>query len=369
VKVGLWWQDSFFAEHPLKNKEKNDMTQYRKAIQSRDRRFVIPAGSQVVLLCDVSFSSDDSDCIGTSCHDESLLRDPTANVPTGAVDERPHVKKAGTVGVVMACPSHNDAPYTVRFSDQRIASLSFGELTLRREEVDSALSEREVDWSQYVIYSCRVGSRAFGLASENSDDDIRGIFLPPADLHWSLFPIPEQIEKNEDGDDTVYWELEKYVRLALKANPNVLETLWTPQVLRVEPIAQELLDIRGAFLSKHIYKTYSGYVLSQFRRMQNSVQKTGTFKTKHAMHLIRLLYSGISALQDGTIMVDVSQHRETLLEVKRGEWDFERVHQSALELDAEFQKAFEQTRLPEQPDYDRVKEFLIHARRSMVDEV
>jgi hypothetical protein len=36
-------------------------------------------------------------------------------------------------------------------------------------------------------------------------------------------------------------------------------------------------------------------------------------------------------------------------------------------LDREFQEAYRETRLPEQPDYRRVDEFLIGARRSMVD--
>ena len=60
-----------------------------------------------------------------------------------------------------------------------------------------------------------------------------------------------------------------------------------------EVMGQELRTMRDAFLSKHLYKTYSGYVLSQFRRLRNSLDKKGTFKVKHAMHLIRLLWSGI----------------------------------------------------------------------------
>ena len=69
--------------------------------------------------------------------------------------------------------------------------------------------------------------------------------------------------------DEVYWELEKLLKLALKANPNVLETLWTPLVLEADETTRELRDRRSVFLSKHIYKTYSGYVLSQSRRMVN----------------------------------------------------------------------------------------------------
>jgi hypothetical protein len=41
----------------------------------------------------------------------------------------------------------------------------------------------------------------------------------------------------------------------------------------------------------------------------------GEFKPKHAMHLLRLLFSGIHALRAGEIRVDVAEHREELLAV------------------------------------------------------
>ena len=219
----------------------------------------------------------------------------------------------------------------------------------------------------FVIYRCQVGSKAFGLSSESSDDDIRGIFLPPAEQHWSLYEVPQQLEFNDGQLDEVYWELEKFLRLALKANPNILETLWTPMVLEASPIAQRLREMRAVFLSKHIYKTYSGYAISQFRRMKNSFEKKGSFKTKHAMHLVRLLHSGIGALQTGEIMVDVSEFRSELLAIRNAQYSFEEVEQMATELNKRFADAFEETRLPEQPDFDAVDRFLIEARRSVVD--
>jgi predicted nucleotidyltransferase len=161
--------------------------------------------------------------------------------------------------------------------------------------------------------------------------------------------------------------LEKFLRLALKANPNVLETLWTPLVLEADETAQELRAIRQAFLSKHVYKTYSGYVLSQFHRMANAYKEKGVYKAKHAMHLVRLLHSGIAALQTGEIRIDVGEHREELLEIRAGGLSFEDVRQRATVLDERFQQAFEQTGLPQQPDYRQVDEFLIRARRRMVD--
>jgi len=183
-----------------------------------------------------------------------------------------------------------------------------------------------------------------------------------------MFALPEQLEFASDTADEVYWELEKFLKLALKGNPNVLETLWTPLVLKASPLALELRTIRSAFLSKHLYKTYSGYVLSQFRRMANAVAKTGAYKAKHAMHLVRLLHSGIAAVRQGEIRVDVAEHRDELLQIRMGKIPFEEVRRRALELGRDFQRAFESTSLPESPDYERIDEFLIRARRTGVDD-
>jgi predicted nucleotidyltransferase len=301
-------------------------------------------------------------------------------------------KPAGSVGIVLQSPPDNRQPYLVRFTDGDAIEASFDELALRRREVEDELGQIADDMRPWIIYRCQVGSRAFGLACEDSDDDLRGIFLPPARFQWSLRRLPEQLEFNTSGKgdgcnlperpdgccarigpvpssvrDEVYWEIEKFLRLALKANPNVLETLWTPLVLLADETAQELRAMRQAFLSKHVYKTYSGYVLSQFRRMANAHKSKGSYKSKHAMHLIRLLHSGIAALETGEIRIDVGEHRAELLQIRNDGLPFEEVKRRALQLDERFQRAFERTRLPEQPDYAEVDDLLIRARRRMID--
>ncbi len=333
-----------------------------RSIGKLSRNFVIPAGSQVVLtvakqVFDLTLS--ESELANATLAD--LVPKETVK-GSGTKESKKAIRKPGTVGIVMECPPHNDLPYLIQFNDGTTTKAGFVELALRRQEIEAQLASDDYDYLQHVIYRCQVGSKAFGLANDDSDDDLRGIFLPPAEKHWSLFKIPEQIELL-DGQDEVYWEIEKFVKLALKANPNILETLWTPMVLDCNPVATELREIRSAFLSKHVYKTYSGYVLSQFRRMRNSFEKTGKYKTKHAMHLLRLIHSGIGALQTGEIMIDVSSHRESLLAVKAGQFSLDEVRQQALELDKQFQVAFEETNLPEQPDFETVNDFLVDARR------
>ena len=212
-----------------------------------------------------------------------------------------------------------------------------------------------------VIFRCVIGSRAYGLARDDSDTDRRGVYLPPADLHWSLSGAPPQLQN--DATQEVYWEIQKFITLALNANPNVLECLYTPLVETATPLAEELLDMKTSFLSKLAYRTYSGYVASQFKRMQRGLRNHGQVKWKHVMHLLRLLLSGITVLEEGFVAVDVSDYRDRLIAVRAGGVPWEEVDAWRLELIQEFEAAFTRTALPDRPDYERVDRFLITARR------
>lgn len=218
--------------------------------------------------------------------------------------------------------------------------------------------------SQHIIYRCIIGSQAYGLAEAGSDIDRRGFFLPPADQHWSLGGVPEQIV--DDANQECYWELQKFLILALKGNPTVLECLYTPLVETTTPLAEELLAMRHIFLSRRIYNTYNGYVHSQFTKLVQYHHTRGEIRWKHAMHLIRLLLAGITAQREGYIPVRVDEHREQLLAIRHGNVAWDAVDAWRLELHTQLDAAFAQTTLPEQPDYARADAFLIKARRSMV---
>ena len=227
-------------------------------------------------------------------------------------------------------------------------------------------TDSHFDLVERVILRCVVGSRAYGLDREGSDTDRRGAYLPPADLHWSLAGAPPQLQ-NESTQE-VYWEIQKFIVLALKANPNVLECLYTPLVETVTPLGEELLAMRGCFLSRLVHQTYTHYVEAQFRRMQAGLRSRGVVKWRHAMHLLRLLLSGVTVLREGFVAVDVREHRERLLAVRSGRIRWQEVDAWRRELVAEFDAALARTTLPAQPDYERADRFLIRARRRAVEE-
>jgi predicted nucleotidyltransferase len=220
----------------------------------------------------------------------------------------------------------------------------------------------------FVIYRVVAGSRAFGLATDTSDEDRRGVYLPPADWHWCLDKPPEQVDLKGDGVEEVVWEVEKFLRLALNGNPNILEVLWAPVVLHADETGRELRAMRSSFLSRRLHRTYSGYVASQFRLLEQRFRASGTFKPKHAMHLIRLLLSGLHAVRHGDILVNVGEHRDELMAIRRGERTFDEVRDRANELIREFDATAAATRLPDEPDTASANRFLLAARRRRAGE-
>ncbi len=202
-----------------------------------------------------------------------------------------------------------------------------------------------------------VGSRAFGLDIDDSDTDVRGtdavvlvLVKPPAHV-------------DGPGVQHFSWELERFCELALKANPNLLEVLHSPQVLTCTSIGDELLELRPAFLSQLAHTTYAGYVLSQAKKLQADLRQHGQPRWKHVMHLLRLLLAAAELLRSGQMPLDVGEHRERLLGIKRGEVPWDDVERWRLQLQAEVDEALRRSPLPPAPDVAAVDAWLVSVRR------
>src|SRR5258708_35614268 len=107
----------------------------------------------------------------------------------------------GTVGVIVKSPTDHEHSCRVRFPDGFEAPLKASEITMlaqfKEGEIGDSAHVAQADLYERVIYRCVIGSQAYGLADAESDVDRRGVYLPAADLHWSLHGVPEQLENHE----------------------------------------------------------------------------------------------------------------------------------------------------------------------------
>ena len=259
----------------------------------------------------------------------------------------------GAVGVVTRTPIGDQNQFLVSSPDGFEGSFTREKLEVLKhfkDQLPNGTPDAGFELEQFIIYRCVVGSRAYGLDHDESDTDRRGIYLAPADLQWSLFGAPEQFEDN--ATQSCYWELQKFLTMALKANPNILECLYSPMVEKVTPLGEELLALREAFLSQMIFQTFNGYAMSQFKKIEQDLRNSGQIKWKHAMHLLRLLLTGAATLREGRLPVRVESHRDRLLAVKRGELPWAEVDAWRKELHRDIERALAESKLPERPDYE-----------------
>ena len=275
------------------------------------------------------------------------------------------VHPRGAVGIVVRTPAGIEELYQIRFPDGFESAFTreqFEVLKHFKDRFPVPEATEEFHLESCVIYRCVVGSRAYGLNTDDSDTDLRGIYLATSEMQWSLFGTPEQFEDNEA--QTCYWELQKFLIMALKANPNVLECLYSPLVEKATPLAEQLLAMRTSFLSQMIFQTFNGYALSQFKKLEQDIRNQGEIRWKHAMHLLRMLVTGAATLRENRVPVKVEVHRDRLLAVKRGENSWAEIDAWRQELHKDFEYALRETTLPERPDYEAANKFLISARRS-----
>jgi hypothetical protein len=158
----------------------------------------------------------------------------------------------------------------VTFVDGKHATYLRTEVTPRKLGVARYAQRRAAAWDQLrpcVVIDTLVGSRAWGVADEGSDEDRRGVFVLP--LPWTTGLVdPPQDLISVDGSQT-YWEIGKAIRQALRADPNTLEMLFASPAL-VDPIGEPLVAMRQGFLSLEIYGAFGRYALSQLDRLEHN---------------------------------------------------------------------------------------------------
>ncbi len=269
----------------------------------------------------------------------------------------------------------------------------------------------EAFWETNLIYKVISGSRAYGLETETSDTDTRGICIPGREYLLGL----ENFEQWESPThDHAIYALVKFVRLALNCNPNIMEMLYTApeDVLFINEYGEALIAERGVFLTRQAGQTFSQYAMAQLRRLEGHhrwlvdppehmpVQEEfggrateGRYKfpdhdaqrayqdalkhwnqyqewrrnrnperaaleahfgydTKHAMHLMRLLKMGIEILETGAVQVK-RPDREWLLGIKRGSLTYEALIELAEDYTGRLAALYANSVLPEAPDIAR----------------
>lgn len=239
------------------------------------------------------------------------------------------------------------------------------------------------------MYETLMGSIAYGVSSDQSDHDIYGFCIPPKE---EVFPhlngeIPgfgepkkrfEQFQQSHIDDpsaqggkgieyDLTIYSIVKYITLCMECNPNMIDSLFTPQecVLHITQVGTMVREARHLFLHKGAWPKFKGYAYAQLHKMRSKtpigkrieLRDEFGYDVKFAYHTVRLLGECEQILMDGTI--DLRRDREHLKAIRRGELSENDIFQWASEKEKFLEGLYHSSKLPNHPDVATIRQLLL----------
>ena len=183
----------------------------------------------------------------------------------------------------------------------------------KNDTLDSSLKEkiRKIEEQEGVnaIFSTLIGSKGWGYEDENSDTDIRFIYVRPPEDYISLKKPSDNITYPiENGDDIVGYDLGKFLQLICSQNPVAYEIIHSPTSITDSPYAKQIRELSdNAFDAPRMVHIYQSLVENRISELQTKQDKN----LKLLIYVLRMLAT-INYIQKNNQFPVTSM--ETLLE-------------------------------------------------------
>ena len=168
--------------------------------------------------------------------------------------------------------------------------------------IDLALLKAEVAAHPYkLLFATVSGAHLYGFPSPDSDYDLRGVHILPAEEALGLLPKRETIAaagmRGDTEMDFVTHDVLKFFEMLLKRNGYVLEQLYSPLVVQSSPEHEELKNIARGCVTRHHSHHYVGFATTQW----NLFQKEDPPRVKPLLYVYRVLLTGIHLMRTGRV--------------------------------------------------------------------
>lgn len=222
----------------------------------------------------------------------------------------------------------------------------------------------------HQILKVLVGSRAHRLNDENSDYDWRAVFVTPTVEILKLGAHPDQTTWIEGKEDNTSFEVGKFLFMATKCNPTILEMFKAPPDIKDDydnlTYKEEGHTLQALF--KHIWQpkmvadAFMGYGINQRKKF---LEDKDVRPAKYACAYLRTLYIAHELLTTGDFSLDVSHTPifDILRAWRAGSYSKGDVINLAMEWEEKVRQALADN--PVNPDYnlDEVNRYLIRIRK------
>lgn len=165
------------------------------------------------------------------------------------------------------------------------------------EKIKARLESIERSKGVRILYACESGSRAWGFASEDSDYDIRFLYLRPTEDYLSVRERRDTMEFAIDDDllDLAGWDVRKALGLFAKSNGALLEWLHSPQVYLTD---SEPMNLWRSLVPDVLNpKALAGHYLGMARKTWIGSLQKPEIRLKRLLYALRALLAAHWVLQ------------------------------------------------------------------------
>jgi predicted nucleotidyltransferase len=152
-----------------------------------------------------------------------------------------------------------------------------------------------------LLFATISGAHLYGFPSPDSDFDLRGVHVLPAERVVGLDDGPFTIEVAENRPelelDLVTHDVKKFFGLLLRTNGYVLEQLYSPLVLQTSAEHEELKAIAKGCITRHHRHHYRGFAETQWKLFR----KEDPPRIKPLLYVYRVLLTGVYLLRTGRV--------------------------------------------------------------------
>jgi uncharacterized protein len=239
-----------------------------------------------------------------------------------------------------------------------------------------------------IHYLTMMGSVAYGVNTDNSDVDLYGFCIPKKELifphlagnipgfgrqqkHFEQYQEHHLLDKEAGKEyDVSIFSIVKYFQLAMENNPNMIDSLFTPEfcVMHITRVGQMVRDNRRLFLHKGAWFKFKGYAYSQLHKADIKNPKTGSkraesvekygWDVKFGYHVIRLIGEVEQILTEGNL--DLQRNREHLKAIRAGEVSLEEVRKWFSDKEKSLEKLYNESSLQHSPDEEAIRALLLN---------
>lgn len=145
---------------------------------------------------------------------------------------------------------------------------------MMKEKILKALKEIEKENNIEIIFAADTGSRTLGYSNENSDYDIRFIYIQKSEKYFKLIEEIDMIQRKELNMDFLGFDLKKTLNLLKDSNVQIWQWLYSSKIYAASDYSEEIKKLSKEYFElKKFFHQYAGIISNNYKRKIKNKEK------------------------------------------------------------------------------------------------